>query len=43
MVLISSDTWLTDTPNTFKATGFQLGAMHVARGYRGPLAIRELE
>ena len=36
------DLLLIDTPETFKATGFAIGAMHVERGYRGQLAIREL-
>jgi hypothetical protein len=36
------DLLLIDTPVTFNATGFQLGAMHVERGYRGRLSIREL-
>lgn len=34
---------LIETPDTFKATGFAIGAMHVEREYRGPLAIRDLD
>lgn len=33
---------LIDTPDTFRATGFAIGAMHLERGYDGPLAIRSL-
>ena len=36
------DLLLIETPATFKATGFAIGAMHVERGYRGHLAIRDL-
>jgi hypothetical protein len=36
------DLLLIETPDTFKATGFAIGAMHVERGYRGSLAIRAL-
>ena len=33
---------LVSEPETFKATGFQLGAMHVERRYDGPLTITYL-
>jgi hypothetical protein len=36
------DLLLVDAPETFRATGFAIGAMHVERGYRGRLEIREL-
>jgi hypothetical protein len=33
---------LLDWPAEFPASGFQLGAMHLARHYHGPLMIRDL-
>jgi hypothetical protein len=36
------DLLLIETPDTFKATGFALGAMHVECGYRRRLAVRDL-
>jgi hypothetical protein len=33
---------LCDWPPEFPASGFQLGMMHIARGYTGPLDIRRV-
>jgi hypothetical protein len=35
--------WLCNWPPEFPASGFQLGMMHIARNYDGPLTIRQLE
>lgn len=34
---------LVDMPRTFPQSGFQLGAIHIARGYTGPLTLTHLD